>query len=215
MRYTAWHAWQDAPSRCAAAATAAASTFSVERAASSSSVLANASRNMRIALSFFWPGHGDRGRGRSVHLPAPRATQRWSLKLTASTPAAWACWGSGPGVPRRCSDASPLSRPPGSARAGPTATSAAARAYRFRDPDGHVFELYYECERYSPPPAPPPGAQERARPLHGRGCAIKRLDHINILAADVRANRDFCVDALGYRLYERSSSTTAARPAPG
>ena len=24
-----------------------------------------------------------------------------------------------------------------------------------------------------------------------------------MLAADVRANRDFCVDALGYRLYER------------
>ena len=37
----------------------------------------------------------------------------------------------------------------------------------------------------------------------GRGCAVKRLDHVNILAADVRANREFCVDALGYRLYER------------
>ena len=37
----------------------------------------------------------------------------------------------------------------------------------------------------------------------GRGCAIKRLDHINLLAADVRANREFCVDALAYRLYER------------
>ena len=46
------------------------------------------------------------------------------------------------------------SRPPGSARAGPTATSAAAPSYRFRDPDGHVFELYYECERYVAPAAP-------------------------------------------------------------
>ncbi|HTW11459.1 MAG TPA: VOC family protein, partial [Solirubrobacteraceae bacterium] len=28
-------------------------------------------------------------------------------------------------------------------------------------------------------------------------------DHINILAGDIRANRDFCVNTLGYREYER------------
>src|SRR5262249_61131439 len=37
----------------------------------------------------------------------------------------------------------------------------------------------------------------------GRGPAVKRLDHVNILAADVRANREFAQDVLGYRLYER------------
>src|SRR5690606_38992052 len=35
------------------------------------------------------------------------------------------------------------------------------------------------------------------------GCAIKRLDHVNVLAADVYANRVFATDTLGYRLYER------------
>jgi catechol 2,3-dioxygenase len=32
---------------------------------------------------------------------------------------------------------------------------------------------------------------------------VKRLDHINMLAADVRPNREFLQDVLGYRLYER------------
>jgi catechol 2,3-dioxygenase len=76
-------------------------------------------------------------------------------------------------------------------------------SYRFRDPDGHPFELYYECERYSPPEHLRPALKNVPGRYTGRGCAIKRLDHVNLLAADVRANRDFCVDALGYRLYER------------
>jgi catechol 2,3-dioxygenase len=75
--------------------------------------------------------------------------------------------------------------------------------YRFRDPDGHRFELYHECERYDPPPHLRPALKNVPGRYTGRGCAVKRLDHVNVLAADVRANRDFCVDALGYRLYER------------
>jgi catechol 2,3-dioxygenase len=75
--------------------------------------------------------------------------------------------------------------------------------YRFSDPDGHLFELYYECERYEPPPHLRPALKNVPGRYTGRGCAVKRLDHINILATDVRANRDFCVETLGYRLYER------------
>jgi catechol 2,3-dioxygenase len=37
----------------------------------------------------------------------------------------------------------------------------------------------------------------------GRGACVKRLDHINMLASDVRPCREFLEDALGYRLYER------------
>ena len=43
--------------------------------------------------------------------------------------------------------------------------------------------------------------------VHGKqpnkAIAVKRLDHLNILAGDIRSQRDFCVDTLGYRLYER------------
>jgi catechol 2,3-dioxygenase len=76
-------------------------------------------------------------------------------------------------------------------------------SYRFTDPDGHVFELYYECERYVAPAGMEPALKNVPGRYTGRGAAIKRLDHINILASDVRANREFCVGQLGYRLYER------------
>jgi catechol 2,3-dioxygenase len=76
-------------------------------------------------------------------------------------------------------------------------------AYRFTDPDGHVFELLYEVERYEPPPELRPSLKNQPQRYTGRGCAIKRLDHVNILAADVRASRSFCTEQLGYRLHER------------
>ncbi|MGH2844208.1 MAG: VOC family protein [Solirubrobacteraceae bacterium] len=77
------------------------------------------------------------------------------------------------------------------------------RAYRFRDPDGHVFRLYSQCERYDPPEHLRPALKNVHGRYTARGIAVKRLDHVNILAADVRANREFCVQTLGYRLYER------------
>ena len=76
-------------------------------------------------------------------------------------------------------------------------------AYRFTDPDNHVFELYYEAERYVPPDHLRPSWRNQPQRYVGRGCAVKRLDHVNVLAADVRANREFAEELLGYRLYER------------
>ena len=76
-------------------------------------------------------------------------------------------------------------------------------SYRFRDPDGHVFDLYYECERYDPPAHLRPSLKNQPQRYIGRGAAVKRLDHVNVLAADVRASREFAEHALDYRLYER------------
>jgi catechol 2,3-dioxygenase len=75
--------------------------------------------------------------------------------------------------------------------------------YRFTDPDGHVLELYFEAERYEPPEHLRPSLKNQPQRYTGRGAAVKRLDHVNVLAADVRANRVFATDVLGYRLYER------------
>ena len=86
---------------------------------------------------------------------------------------------------------------------GSTATSATGRRTVFTDPDGHVFELYYEAERYEPPEHLRPSWRNQPQRYVGRGAAVKRLDHVNVLAADVRANRTFAQDVLGYRLYER------------
>ena len=76
-------------------------------------------------------------------------------------------------------------------------------AYRFTDPDGHVFEVLYEADRYEPPPELAPSLKNQPQRYTGRGVCVKRLDHVNLLAADVRAAREFATDVLGYRLYER------------
>lgn len=76
-------------------------------------------------------------------------------------------------------------------------------AFRFTDPDGHVYELYWEAERYVAPEHLRPAWRNQPQRYTGRGACVKRLDHVNVLAADVRANREFAQDVLGYRLYEQ------------
>jgi catechol 2,3-dioxygenase len=76
------------------------------------------------------------------------------------------------------------------------------RAYRFRDPDDHVLELYYEAEAYVPPEHLRPTLRNQPQRFTGRGAAVKRLDHVNVLASDVATCRVFATDVLGYRHYE-------------
>jgi catechol 2,3-dioxygenase len=76
-------------------------------------------------------------------------------------------------------------------------------AYRFEDPDGHVMELYHEAERYDPPEHLRPALKNQPQRYVPRGCAVKRVDHVNLLAADVTSARGFAVDELGYRLHEQ------------
>jgi catechol 2,3 dioxygenase len=76
-------------------------------------------------------------------------------------------------------------------------------AYGFRDPDGHRFELFYEQERYVPPEHLRPRLKNVPQRHVDRGAAVKRLDHVNVLAADVAANRRFAAEQLGFRLIEQ------------
>src|SRR6478736_4734477 len=59
------------------------------------------------------------------------------------------------------------------------------RAFRFQDPFGHVFEIYYDTVRYQPPDSEKPKLKNLAQRYHGRGCHPRRLDHLNLLASDV------------------------------
>lgn len=77
------------------------------------------------------------------------------------------------------------------------------RAYRFYDPDGHVFELYFDTQKYVAPPDEKPALKNQAQRNHGRGCAVRRLDHLNLLAQDVSLIRDFMPKALGSRITEQ------------
>ncbi|HTX31560.1 MAG TPA: VOC family protein [Solirubrobacteraceae bacterium] len=76
-------------------------------------------------------------------------------------------------------------------------------AYQFTDPDGHAFEIYFETERYQPPDHLRPALKNVPQRNVGRGAAVKRLDHVNLLAADVTPNRLFALEELGFRLYEQ------------
>jgi catechol 2,3-dioxygenase len=142
--------------------------------------------------------------GQSVYLRGWDDYQRWSLKLTESQTSGIGYLG------LRAWNEEVLERRANLVEATglgegweDTGDLGLGRSYRFHDPDGHVFKLYSDCERYEPPEHLRPALKNVHGRYTARGVAIKRLDHINILAADVRANREFCVDTLGYRLYER------------
>jgi catechol 2,3-dioxygenase len=75
--------------------------------------------------------------------------------------------------------------------------------WRFRDPDRHVFEIYYETEWYEAPPELRPALKNQAQRLPGRGVNVRRIDHFNCLAVDVRACREFFESTLGFRCTER------------
>jgi catechol 2,3-dioxygenase len=76
------------------------------------------------------------------------------------------------------------------------------KAYRFTDPDGHPMELVWDADRYVAPDHLRPALRNVPMRYTGRGAAVKRLDHVNLLAADVAASRRFATDVLGFRHYE-------------
>jgi catechol 2,3-dioxygenase len=75
-------------------------------------------------------------------------------------------------------------------------------AYRFKDPDGHNLEIYYETEWYTPPETSRPALKNQASRFPARGANLRRLDHINLLAVDVPGCRQFMQETLGCRLTE-------------
>jgi len=75
-------------------------------------------------------------------------------------------------------------------------------AYRFRDPDGHEFELYYETASYVAPDHLRPSMKNQPQRYTGRGVGVRRLDHLNLLTRDIAGNRRFLQEHLGYRLRE-------------
>jgi catechol 2,3-dioxygenase len=76
-------------------------------------------------------------------------------------------------------------------------------AFRCRDPDGHIVELYYETEWYQAPPELKPALKNQAQRFPARGVNVRRLDHLNCLAVDIKANRVFFEKYLGCRLTEQ------------
>ena len=74
------------------------------------------------------------------------------------------------------------------------------RAFRFEDPFGHIFEIYYDTRRAEPDAADKPALKNM--PSAFTGAAPRRIDHLNLLAADVREFRKFMETCLGSRVTE-------------
>lgn len=77
------------------------------------------------------------------------------------------------------------------------------RAYRFEDPFGHVFELYWDTVKYDPPEDDKPALKNMSSRFHAQGVSPRRLDHLNLLAEDVAQFRDFMQTCLGSRVTEQ------------
>ncbi|GLZ13481.1 catechol 2,3-dioxygenase [Actinomadura sp. NBRC 104425] len=86
--------------------------------------------------------------------------------------------------------------------------------YVFRDPDGHELELYWESEWYEAPQELAPSLKNQAQAYPARGVCVRRLDHVNFLAAEVEGSSEFVRDVLGGHVTEQirlDSGTIAAR----
>jgi catechol 2,3-dioxygenase len=76
-------------------------------------------------------------------------------------------------------------------------------SYRCTDPDGHEIRLYWETEWYEPPEDLRPALKNQAQAYPGRGVGVRRLDHVNYLAAEVPPNAGFVRDLLGGEVTEQ------------
>ncbi|MEZ4707839.1 MAG: catechol 2,3-dioxygenase [Caldilineaceae bacterium] len=74
--------------------------------------------------------------------------------------------------------------------------------YTFQTPDGHNVEIYYETEWYQAGEEDRPALKNQASRFPGRGVNLRRLDHLNLLAVNMKGMRSFHADVLGARLTE-------------
>lgn len=74
------------------------------------------------------------------------------------------------------------------------------QAFRFADPFGHVFEIYYDTVWHEAEGAEAPALKNTASAF--TGAAPRRLDHLNLLSDDVAEFRRFMQTCLGARVTE-------------
>ena len=77
------------------------------------------------------------------------------------------------------------------------------RSFQFLDPDGHQFEIYYDTERYAPPPELRPALKNQPQRFPARGVGVRELDHVNLLGLEPAENRVFLEEHLALRLTEQ------------
>jgi len=86
------------------------------------------------------------------------------------------------------------------------------RAYRFRNPAGHLEEVYWEAERWHAPPELRSTFPNRPQARSARGVAARQLDHVTVLAADVLELANWKCETLGHRFMEWTEAEEVELP---
>ncbi|WP_454285882.1 VOC family protein [Rhizobium arsenicireducens] len=73
-------------------------------------------------------------------------------------------------------------------------------AFRFEDPFGHIFEIYWDTVKFQATGTDVPALKNTASAF--TGAAPRRLDHLNLLSSDVSEFRRFMETCLGSRVTE-------------
>ena len=75
-------------------------------------------------------------------------------------------------------------------------------AYRFHSPGGQVHEVFWECERYVPPPELVSPAPNRPQRYVTRGVGARRIDHATFNTEDPLRDARWYEEVLGFRFME-------------
>lgn len=75
-------------------------------------------------------------------------------------------------------------------------------AYQFSTPDGHNMEILWEVDYFEVPENMKTPLLNRPQKRPTRGVPVRRLDHVNLLASDMKSNVDFMKEELGFRVRE-------------
>jgi catechol 2,3-dioxygenase len=76
------------------------------------------------------------------------------------------------------------------------------KAYKFRYPDGHICEIYFETNKYKAVGEQKSALKNTASKFPGKGMNVRRIDHLNLLAKDIVAFSEFQFGTLGGRMSE-------------
>src|SRR3974390_3161746 len=142
-------------------------------------------------------------KGDSIYLRAYDDYERYSLKLTASKTSGMAHVAYRTRSPQALERRAAALKGSGFDVGWTDGDFGHGRSFVCKDPDGHVVELYYETEGYQAPPDKRPALKNQAQKFPARGVNVRRLDHLNCLAVDIKANRIFFEKYLGCRLTEQ------------
>jgi catechol 2,3-dioxygenase len=142
-------------------------------------------------------------KGQSTYLRGWDDYERYSLKLTASTTSGMAHMAFRTRSPQALERRAAALKGSGYDVGWTDGDLGHGKTFVCKDPDGHVVELYYDTEWYQAPPDKKPALKNQAQRFPARGVNVRRLDHLNCLAVDIKANRLFYENYLGFRLTEQ------------